>query len=65
MKIHTNLMWLRAAPDLLDQVFASKPAAGLLAARPAPELCAVRREHYRRLLTRLERLGHVPEEVGK
>jgi hypothetical protein len=56
---------LRADPALLDQVFADKSSAKLLAARPAPELCAVRREHYRSLIARLDRLGHVPEEVGK
>lgn len=61
---HRNLMWLRADPLLLDQIFADKTSARLLAARPSPELCAVRPEFHRQLLARLERLGHTPEETG-
>ena len=65
MKTHRNLLIFQADPALLDEVLADERSGRLLAVRLAPDTAAVRRQDYKALLKRLDRLGQIPEEVGK
>jgi hypothetical protein len=65
MKVHRNLLWLRAQAELIDQLMADKALSILVQARPAPEAIGIKRAHHRKLLERLEKLGFSPREIGK
>jgi hypothetical protein len=65
MKVHRNLLWLRGSPELVDELLADKVLAKLVIARPEPGICAVRPQDHERLLVRLEKLGHTPQETGR
>ncbi len=65
MKIHRNLLWLRAEPSLLDELLVDRTLARLVVVRPAPEVCAVRQADHQRLSDRLEALGTTPKKRGR
>ncbi len=65
MKIHRNLVWLRADAERLDLVMADPTLKKHVVARPAPDIVAFLPRSRLAVLRRLEQLGHAPREVAK
>ena len=64
MKVHRSLLWIRARPELMDQLLADPKLSVYLVVRLTPELAAVREAARTAVVTRLEKLGLVPRETG-
>jgi hypothetical protein len=65
MKVHRNLLWLRARPELIEQLVADKVLYSYVYLRLAPDLFAIKRSHHQQVIARLEKLGLTPREVGQ
>ena len=64
VKVHRNLVWLRADEQRLDLVVADPTLRKHVVARPAPELAAFLPKARTLVLKRLEQLGQAPREVS-
>ena len=64
MKLHRNLVWIRARPELLDRLVADPKLSPLIAVRLTQELAAVKASARTTVMERLLKLGLVPRETG-
>jgi hypothetical protein len=65
MKVHRNLLWVRARPELIELLAADKVLYPYIYLRIAPDLIAIKRPHHQQVIARLEKLGYTPREVGQ
>lgn len=64
MKVHHNLVWIRARPELMDRLVADPKLCVFIAARVAPDLAAIFAPARAAVVARLEKLGLAPRETG-
>lgn len=64
LRVHRNLVWVRADPDRMDLLVADLVLGRLLVARPEPELAGFMPRARQTVVRRLEQLGHAPREVA-
>lgn len=64
MKVHRNLVWIRARPELMDRLVADPKLSVFIAVRLTPELAAIFAPARATVVARLEKLGLAPRETG-
>ena len=64
MKIHRNLIWIKASPALIGELMADKKIRAMVAVRVDSGLCGVLSKDYDNLLKRLHDLKHAPREIS-
>ena len=63
MKIHRHLIWIKAAPALIEELLSDKKIKAVVAVRVDPGLCGVLSKDYDNLIKRLHDLRHAPQEI--
>jgi len=62
LKIHHNLVWIKAQSTLIDELMADNKIAAMVVVRVADNLCGILSKDREKILKRLHALKHAPQE---
>lgn len=63
MKVHRNLVWIRAEPELMDRLAADPRLSIFIQVRISPGLAGILAPAQEAVVARLEQLGLAPRET--
>lgn len=65
MKVHRNLVWIRARAELMDRLVADPKLSVFIQVRLTPDLVGILAPARATVVARLEKLGLTPRETGE
>ena len=63
MKIHKNLVWIKAESTLMDELMSDNKIAAMVVVRIAPDVCGIVSKDREQVIKRLHSLKHAPQEI--